>query len=207
MKATLSDDTVSVLPEPSAESLSIATMHKGDEFELGKVVRKKKDAWVYVTLVNGTTGYISGTTRIFAIQKVEAIANPLDVHETPDEESPVLKTIPKKTTFTVRGVEKVEEKEWFVMQDDEIERGYILSGPKLRVVPEITKSSARKTMITGGIFAAAGTVIYFFTQPQAVSGGSADFSLLALVLILLGLFQLIQGYMQWRKAPEDKDKK
>ncbi len=207
MKATLSEDIAIVRPEPSEEVLSIATMHKGDEFELGKVVRKKKDSWVLVTLDNGVTGYIPGTTRIFAIQRVEAIGNEQEVHEAPDENSPILKTIPKKTAFTVRGYEKVEEKEWFVVQDAEIEKGYVLTGSKLRIVPEITKKSARKLMITGGIFTVAGAIAYFLTQPKPGSEATGDISFLALGLILLGLFQVIQGFLQYRKAPEEEAKK
>ncbi len=207
MNATLSDDTANVKPEPSEESLSIATMHKGDEFELGKVIRKKKESWVTITMQNGVVGYIPGTTRIFAVQKVEAIGNPQEVHEAPDEASPILKTIAKKTPFTVRGYEKVDDKEWFLVQDSEIEKGYILTGSKLRIVPDITKKSARKMMLTGAIFTLAGVVAYFFTQPKPGADAGSDISFLAIGLILLGMFQVIQGFLQWRKAPEEEPKK
>jgi len=208
MKATLSDEIASVRQEPTEETLSIATMHKGDEFELGKVVKKKKDSWVFITLDNGVTGYIPGNTRIFAIQKVEAVGSEQEVHESPDENSPILKTIPKKTAFTVRGYEKVEDKEWFVVQDAEIERGYLLTGSKLRIVPEVTKKSARRLMITGAIFTVAGAIAYFLSQPKPGSETTTgDFSFLALGLILLGLFQVVQGFLQHRKAPEEEAKK
>jgi len=215
MRAALSDESVPVLQEPSAESISITSIKKGDEFELGKVTRKKKDAWVFVTLDNGATGYIAGTTRIFSVQKVEAIGNPLEVHETPDMASPILKTIPKKTPFTICGFEKIEPDEegngggeWLVMRDEEVKKGYIRTGAKLRAVAEYSASGARKLMITGGIFSAIGIAAYFIIQATATTestGGDASF--LALGLLVLGLFQLGQGYLQYRKVKKDEAKK
>ena len=73
MRASLGDDSARVWQEPNAESISMTSIQKGDEFEIGKVIRKKKEVWVTVTLDNGVTGYISGDTHIFAIQKVEAV--------------------------------------------------------------------------------------------------------------------------------------
>lgn len=202
MRATLSDETASVKQEPTSESFSVTTIRRGDEFELGKVQRKKKEVWVTVTLDNGTTGYIAGSTHIFAVQKVEAIGNDLEVFEAPDETSPVLKTIPKKTAFTIRGFEKTGETEWFEMRDADIKKGYIRHGAKLRVVPEVTKASARKMIITGAIFAVAGIAAFFILQPKA--GASGDTSFLAVGLILLGLFQVVQGYLQYRKTTSEE---
>lgn len=215
MRASLSDESVPVRQEPSAESISITSLKKGDEFELGKVVRKKKEAWVFVTLDNGVTGYIAGTTRIFSVQKVEAIGNPLDVHEAPDVNSPILKTIPKKTPFTICGFEKIEPDEegngggeWLVMRDEEVQKGYVRTGAKLRAVAEYSAASARKLMITGGIFSAIGIVAYFVIQATTTSASSGgDASFLALGLLVLGLFQLGQGYLQYRKVKKDEAKK
>ena len=70
MRATLGDESTLVYQEPVAEAISITTLRKGDEFEIGKVIRKKGETWVTVTLENGFTGYITGDTRIFSIQQV-----------------------------------------------------------------------------------------------------------------------------------------
>lgn len=227
MRATLSDESAPVLQEPSPESISITSLKKGEEFELGKVTRKKKEAWVAVTLQNGATGYINGSTRIFQVQKVEAIGNPIEVHEAPDDDSPILKTIPKKTPFTLCGFEKVEIEDsgdaeegkegeeapkvkkggdWLIMYDADIKKGYFRAGHKLRAVAEYTAASARKLMITGGIFTAIGIVAYFVINATAANDGSGNSSFLALALMLLGLFQLGQGYMQWRKVKKDAAK-
>ncbi len=198
MRASLGDDSARVWQEPNAESISMTSIHKGEEFEVGKVIRKKKEVWVTVTLDSGVIGYISGDTHIFAIQKVEAVGNDLELYKEPDDTSPVLATIPKKTLFTVRGVENVNDTNWYRAEDEEGNKGYIKTGARLRAKPQITRESARKMMITGALFAVGGAVLYFVfpSNPEAAGG---DTSFISLGLILLGLFQVFQGFMQYRQ--------
>lgn len=199
MRASLGDDSARVWQEPNSESISMTTIRKGEEFEIGKVIRKKKEVWVTVTLDNGVTGYISGDTRIFAVQQVEAIGNDLEMYQEPDETSQVLATIPKKTLFTVRGVETVNEENWYRAETDNGVLGYIKSGPRLRAKPQITRESARRMMITGVLFAVGGAALFFLfpSNPEARGG---DTSFISLGLILLGLFQVFQGFMQYRRV-------
>jgi len=198
MRASLGDESARVWQEPNAESISMTSIHKGEEFEVGKVIRKKKEVWVTVTLDSGVIGYISGDTHIFAIQKVEAVGNDLELYKEPDDTSPVLATIPKKTLFTVRGVENVNDVNWYHAEDEEGNKGYIKTGVRLRAKPQITRESARKMMITGALFAVGGAVLYFVfpSNPEAAGG---DTSFISLGLILLGLFQVFQGFMQYRQ--------
>ncbi len=198
MRASLGDDSARVWQEPNAESISMTSIHKGEEFEIGKVIRKKKEVWVTVTLDNGVTGYISGDTHIFAIQKVEAVGNDLELYKEPDASSEVLATIPKKTLFTVRGVETVNDESWYRAETDEGAQGYIKSGARLRAKPQVTKESARRMMITGALFAVGGAVLYFLFPSNPEAGGG-DTSFISLGLILLGLFQLFQGFIQYRQ--------
>jgi uncharacterized protein YgiM (DUF1202 family) len=205
MKAILQDEITRVVQEPTSESLSITSLRKGDEVEVGKVIRKGKEVWVTVTLANGATGYIAGNTTIFQVKKVESAANDLEVHESPAEDSAVVTTIPKRTAFIVRGFEKVEGDEWYQAEDAQGVRGYIKTGPKLRIVPEVTRSSARRMMITGGVFALGGVILYVIGLYQKpTTGGDANF--ITIGLILLGLFQVFQGYMQHRQAKRNDEK-
>jgi len=198
MRASLGDESARVWQEPNAESISMTSIHKGEEFEVGKVIRKKKEVWVTVTLDSGVIGYISGDTHIFAIQKVEAVGNDLELYKEPDDTSPVLATIPKKTLFTVRGVENVNDVNWYHAEDEEGNKGYIKTGVRLRAKPQITRESARKMMITGALFAVGGAVLYF-VFPSNPEAGGGDTSFISLGLILLGLFQVFQGFMQYRQ--------
>ena len=198
MRASLGDESARVWQEPNSESISLTSIHKGEEFEIGKVIRKKKEVWVTVTLDNGVTGFISGDTHIFAIQQVEAVGNDLELYQQPDSSSPVLATIAKKTLFTVRGVETVNEESWYRAETEEGMQGYIKSGARLRAKPQVTKESARKMMITGALFAVGGAVLYFLfpSNPEAAGGNT---SFISLGLILLGLFQVFQGFAQYRQ--------
>jgi SH3-like domain-containing protein len=198
MRASLGDESARVWQEPNSESISLTSIHKGEEFEIGKVIRKKKEVWVTITLDNGVTGFISGDTHIFAIQQVEAVGNDLELYQQPDSSSPVLATIAKKTLFTVRGVETVNEESWYRAETEEGVQGYIKSGSRLRAKPQVTKESARKMMITGALFAVGGAVLYFLfpSNPEAAGGNT---SFISLGLILLGLFQVFQGFAQYRQ--------
>ena len=200
MRATLGDEITPVFQEPVAEAISITTLRKGDEFEIGKVIRKKGETWVTVILENGFTGYIAGDTRIFSIQQVESIGNDLEMHESPDPESPILGVIPRKTVFTVRGSDKYEEDVWYRVQDSEGVVGYVKAGVKLRVRPEVSEAGGRKMMITGAVFAVIGLILYFLVPPAEAGSGRGDFSFITLALILLGFFQVFQGFMQYRQA-------
>jgi uncharacterized protein YgiM (DUF1202 family) len=206
MRASLGDESAPLLQEASNETISIATIKKGEEFEIGKVIRQKKGTWVTITLDNGVTGFISGDTHIFAIQKVEAMGNDLEIYEEPDSSSAVLTTIPKKTLFTVRGVEKVDDQTWYRVESPEGIKGYMLSGPRLRTRPEVTAASARKMMITGGIFTAVGVLLYFLL-PSATETGGGDTSFITLAVILLGFYQLLQGYLQYRQVKKEQENK
>ncbi len=199
MRASLGDESAKVWQQPEAESISMTSIRKGDEFEIGKVIRKKKNTWVTVTLDNGVTGYISGDTHIFSIQQVEAIGNDLEVHETASDESPVLTVIPRKTLFLVRGAEKVDEDTWYRVEDSAGVQGYIQAGPRLRARPQVTLQSARKMMITGGVFTVIGLLLYFvFPSPEGAADNGMSF--ITLAVILLGLFQIFQGFMQYRQV-------
>lgn len=206
MKAILQDEITRVVQEPTSESLSLTSLRKGDEVEVGKVIRKGKEVWVTVTLANGATGFIAGNTTIFQVKKVESAANELEVHESPADDSAVISTIPKRTAFIVRGFEKTEGDEWYQTEDAQGVRGYIKAGPKLRIVPEVTRSSARRMMITGGVFALGGVILYVIgLNQQPTTGGDANF--ITIGLILLGLFQVFQGYMQHRQAKREEENK
>lgn len=199
MRASLGDESARVWQEPTAEAISVTSISKGDEFEIGKVIRKKKKTWVTITLDNGVTGYIPGDTHIFSIQTVEAIGNDIEVHESASDESPVLTEIPKKTAFIVRGAEKIEDDTWYRVEGSEGVVGYMKAGPRLRVRPQVTRQSARKMMITGGIFTLAGVVLYFIF-PAPVDSPDTGVNFITLAVILLGLFQVFQGFMQWRQV-------
>ena len=50
MKAILTDEQALVYNSFEDQTISIATIHKGEVMDLGKVIRKKKKVWVEIAL-------------------------------------------------------------------------------------------------------------------------------------------------------------
>lgn len=209
MRAVLIDESTKVYPEPSDESISMATLQKGEEFELGKVIRKKREVWVTITLSSGQEGYISGNTKIFGFKKVQLLNTFEDMIDKPGEESAVVKSYPKNTILNAIGVEKVGDDSWVKVKDEDGVEGFIRGNAKIRVYQEPSKENAKKQMLTGALFAVAGLIFYFLNNAQTStqSDSTANYSLLTMVLIALGAIQMIQGYTERQKAVKiEKDK-
>ncbi|KAF0112247.1 MAG: Uncharacterized protein FD147_308 [Chloroflexi bacterium] len=203
MRATLTEDSAKIFSEPNEQTISVATLHKGDEFELGKIHKKKKSVWVEVILSPGLTGYISGDTKIFAIKEVQLLNNSVDMFDAPAEDANIVKTYSKKAIFTAVGIEKEEGKGWVRVRDDAGAEGYIRGDAKIRIYQPATKASGKKLMITGGIFIGMGVVIYIFSMFQAQA--ARDSSLIMVALVGLGLMQLIQGFLQYRRMSKTEN--
>ncbi len=134
MKAILTDGDALVYSSIEDQSISIATVHKGEVMELGKVIRKKGKAWVEITLPGDQKGYITGETKIFAVRKGQISTKTADLVERPEKSAAVIKTIQHSAILTITGVEKTEEGSWFKAEDETGVNGYISTGAKLKVV-------------------------------------------------------------------------
>jgi uncharacterized protein YgiM (DUF1202 family) len=168
------------------------------------VTRKKDKTWVEVTMAGEQKGYITGDTKIFAFKKAQLMSNSVDVHETADENSPVIKTLTKGTIVTVSGVENLETGNWFKIQDDAEMVGYIpTQGSKLRVVPELSRSSAIRNMATGAIFTVIGIVL---TLMNSSSANQNTMIYISYAVIFFGLLQLGQGAVEMYKVTRAKNK-
>jgi hypothetical protein len=205
MKAILTDETTRIFSEPKGDSLSIASVHQGEEMDLGKVIRKKKEAWVEITLSNGVVGYIAGSTKIFVIKKVQLLSNTADVYESPSHDAKVVKTFLKKDIFDAVGVEKVDNLDWVKVTDPSGLTGFMRQNVKIKIYNVPSKPAGKKLMITGGIFAGLGIIIFVSSLVQANPLG--DSSLLIVGLVVLGGFQFVQGLMQYRQAVKAEEEK
>ena len=204
MKAIITDDVVRVFSEPKEESISISTLRKGEEVELGKVSRKK-GVWVEFLRSGQVAGYIPGSTKIFIIKKIEMLSPTADLMDSPSEPNKVVKTYQKKDNFTAIGVEKIDGADWIKVRDDSGASGFMKGTYKIKVINEITKAGAVRLMVTGGVFAAAG-VGFFVLSILQQNSSSGDSSYVMLGLVALGLFEFVQGYLQYRQASKPQDK-
>jgi uncharacterized protein YgiM (DUF1202 family) len=185
------------------QSISIATIHKGEEMELGKVSQKRRKTWVEITLPGDQKGYISGDTKIFAIRKASVAGNPIDMKETPSADAPTIKTLVKGAVITVTKVEKTETESWYKVHDEENIEGFIPSSSKLRVVPELTRSGAVRNMVTGLIFVLIGI---FLTISNYKNTAGQTMLMISYAVIFFGLLQLGQGVVEYVKVNRAKGK-
>jgi hypothetical protein len=202
MKAMLTDETTLVYNTIEEQAISIATIHKGEVMNLGKVIRKKGKVWVEITLPGEQKGYIGGDTKIFAIRKAQVSSNTVDLLETPSKTATVVKTEKRGTVMELNGVEKNEEGSWFKVVDDAGMVGFISSDTKLRQVPEMTRSSAIRNMLYGFLFIVLGVVFTVMNQKAQASGGMVYVSI---AVIFFGLLQGGQGVIEFLKVRKNSD--
>ena len=205
MRAKLVDDTVKIYAEPQDQSLSIATLNKDDEFEMGKVTRKKKDVWVEVTLPGGQTGYLPGGTKIFTLKKIQTLTDNIELREEANAESPIIKSLPKNSIVTAIGVDNSDSKGWVKILDGEGVTGFVRGDAKIRLYQEPTKEGARKLILTGGAFVIFAAVYYYFTVIATKT--ASNMQILIAVIVIFGLIQCGQGVMQlmaYKKLEEEK---
>lgn len=197
MKAILTDEDALVYGSTEDDSISIATVHKGDEVDLGKVIRKKGKVWVEIALPGNQNGYIPGDTKIFAIRKGQVSNKTADLVDSPSPTATVLKTLKKGDIVTVNGIEKNDEGSWFKALDDSGANGFISTSAKLKVVPEYTRSGATKNMITGLVFVVIGVGLAIMNFKSA----SASLAIyIAYAVVFFGLLQGGQGVFEYIKA-------
>jgi hypothetical protein len=206
MKAIMTDETALVYGSIEDQSISIATIHQGEEMDLGKVIRKKGKAWVEITLPGDQKGYIVGETKIFAVRKGQISTKTADLIESPDKSAAVIKTLQHGAILTISGVEKTEEGSWFKAEDETGVTGYISTSAKLKVVPEYTRSGAIRNMLTGLVFIIVGIGLGIMnSQPSAANG----MIYIAYAIVFFGLLQGGQGaveYFKFKKSAETEKK-
>lgn len=203
MRGILVEEVVKVYAEASDQTLSITSLKKGDEVELGKVSRKKKEVWVEVTLDSGQTGFISGETKIFVIKKVQFFADNIEAHEAPTNESAVIKTYPKKTIVTAVGYESDEAKGWVKIIDAEGQTGYVRGEAKIRVYQEASVANGKKQMFSGGMFAVLAAAFYIFSLNKGET--TSNMSILIVAVFAFGLMQIVQGFLEYNKAKKKEN--
>jgi hypothetical protein len=198
MRAILTDESTQVFSSPEEQTISVATLHKDEEFEIGKVVRKKRLAWVEVTLDSGLHGFISGDAHIFGLRKVQLVESSAEMRTEPSSTSGLIKTLSKGDPFFTLRVEKTEEGGWVRVRDLSDTEGYISGKTKIRVMQATTRADARKTLILGAIMTVVGIVFGAVSYLAKETSNTTYY--LAIGFIVFGALQLMQGYIQRRQA-------
>jgi len=202
MRAVLTDKTAPIYATLQDQSVSIATLHRDEEFELGEVKRNKRKIWVTVTLDSGVKGFISGESHIYALKKVQLLDPTAKLRSAPSKESALVKTLQKGDIFTTLKVEKTDEGGWVMVRDESNSEGYIFGKTKIRVLQEMKRSDAKRTLILGGVMSVLGVLFGIFSYAGNQQSVIAYY--LALGFIVFGVLQLVQGFIQYRQAVAQK---
>lgn len=197
MRAVTTDEKTLVYGQMDEQAISIASLEKGEEFELGKVIKKKKVVWVEAKLDSGVTGYINGNAKIFSIKKVEILLDGVPLYASPASNSSVLKSIKKGDIFQTLRVEKNDEAHWVRVRDLNGLEGYIAGNTRIRIIPPNSRSSARKTILFGLVLAAVGAII---TGVSPANQENPTYYYLAMGFLLFGVLQILQGGLQYYQA-------
>ena len=198
MRAILTDESTPVYATIEDQSVSIASLHRDDEFELGRVTRKKRAVWVEVTLDSGVKGYISGDAHIFALKKVQLLDSEAAMRAEPSGESALIKTMHKGDVFLTLKVEKTDQGGWVRVRDAVDAEGYIAGNTKIRILQQVKKSDAQRTLLLGGLMLVIGIGFGIFSYLAKQQDTIAYY--LALGFIVFGVLQLSQGFIQYRQA-------
>ena len=202
MRAILIDDEIHVYASAEDDSISVAVLHKGDEMDLGKVTQRKKKTWVEISLPGEQKGFIAGDTKIFAIRKTTVATPSVDIKKAPSEEAETIKTLVKGSSLTVYGVEGTEETgKWFKVRDEENVEGFVPTPTKLRVLPEVSRTSAIRNIVTGFIFAGIGGFLAF-----SDANAASNMQWIAYAVIFFGILQLGQGVAEFIRVNREKNK-
>lgn len=194
MRAVTTDEQTPVYASTSDQTISIATLHKGEEFDLGKVTKVRREAWVEVTLDSGVKGYISGNAKIFGIRKVELQVNSAEMHQEPSSESPVVRALKKGDLFETLRIEENGDERWVRIRDLRNLEGYIAGDTRIKILPPNSRAAAKKTVLIGVALLGAGAVV---TAISFMGEKNQTTYFLAMGLILFGFMQLMQGGMQY----------
>lgn len=205
MRAILTDESTQVYATTEDQTISVATLHQNDEFEIGKIFRKKRKAWVEVTLDSGVKGFISGDAHIFGLRKVQLVDSSAEMRSEPSATSTLIKTMSKGDIFFTLRVVKNDEGGWVKVRDTSETEGYIIGKAKIRILQTATRVEARKTLILGAIMAGVGLI--FGAISYIAKETSTTTYYLAIGFIVFGALQLMQGYIQRRQAiAQEKEK-
>ena len=197
MKAVITDETVQVYGSTEDQSISIATLHKAQVVELGKVIRKKQKVFVEVKLSEDQTGYIDGETKIFAIKKGQVSSTSVDLLDAPAANANVVKVEMRGALLELNGVEKNDDGTWFSVVDESGVTGFITGNAKLRAVPEASRSSAIRNIVYGAVFIVLGVI---FTVLNQKSQANNSMEYITIAVIFFGLLQGGQGVVELTKV-------
>jgi hypothetical protein len=199
MKVKILQDQVPLYAQVDTESAPIRTLQKDEIAELGKISKARGLQWVQVTLPDGTTGFIAGTTRTFSlitaiINEKKALLYGVAARGTPIAE------LKRGTQVEFLNLLETNGEQWIYVKDKNGQQGYIEGKTKIVQKQKVTKQTGLTNMGVGGAFFVVGLIVTIASYANASSSGGTYY--LCWGAILFGFIQFIQGLIQFLTAPD-----
>ena len=198
MKAIILDPQVKVYSSIDSNTISIATLGKGSEIEIGPAKKKAGKLWVPVIMSTGQKAYIPGETKMHIIREGAVMDAIVDLHSEPSAESPVKLQLKRNGRLSILEVITLEGHPWVRVRDSSGMEGYISGETRVRLTPQKSKANGRRNMITGGMWLVAGAIFTFSNNPATSTSG---LDLIGIGALVFGLIIFISGLVQFLTAP------
>ncbi len=198
MKAIILDPQAKVYGSIEGNPISIASLEKGSEIEIGPAKKKAGKLWVPVVMSTGQKAYIPGETKLHIIREGTVMDASVDLHSYPSTESVVKQQLKRNTRLTILEVMNEEGQTWVRVRDGSGTEGYIRGETRVRLTAQKSKANGRRNMITGAMWLVAG-VIFTFTSNPATSSSGLD--LIGIGALAFGAIIFISGLIQFLTAP------
>jgi uncharacterized protein YgiM (DUF1202 family) len=188
-RIALASDFVFVRDTPNVQGAVMATMHSGEEVDLGKVITGGGAKWCMVTLRDGRSGYIPAETKVRSLKFVSLLDSFADMRSAIGAQAPVIRRLVKGNTFLLLGT---VEGGFVKVRDANGQEGYIDGKVKINQASGTAPaSSAQHDMMVGGLWCLGGILVTALTYNMASESGGHYF--IAWGAILFGGIQFLRG--------------
>lgn len=202
MRVRIIEESVPVYPEMDPDAISLFSLHAGDHVEIVKILRRKGKSWVQIQQPNGQTGYVAGSTRVFAIRKVVLEEKEANYYAEPNSESELLGVLKRGIHLTVTDVKKEAGSDgWVKLVHADGQEGWISGRARIRVLPDNPMEAGRKQMIYGGIWLAVGILVAVYLQ---ITNPESQMMMIGYGAGIIGLLQLGQGLIQYLQGKKEQ---
>ena len=197
MKIKIIQESSLLYPQPDENSSPVITLDRGDVGEMGSVKKIGGKQWVEMTLMDGSKGFIPGGTRIFSLIQAQ-LNRKTPLYATADK-GLVKMELPRRTMVNFLDLVEQNGQQWIYVQDSSGIQGYLEASTSITRRDPITKKMGITNMWVGGAFFLVGLIVTIVTYASSSSGGTYY---LCWGAIIFGLFQFVQGLIQFLRAKE-----
>jgi len=206
MPVRVLEDRAPVYAQADTMSTVVAELHSGDEFSIGPAAITTGVTWCSAMLPNGIAGYVLGNIKIYRIRPVALLQPAVEVLTEPSAGSPLLTRYMRGQRFVVAGLKKQNGVTWVEVRTPEGGVGYIPADTRIAeghtpdAAKSVAKELAKKNLMRGFLWLAAGILVTVVTYTIAASNPNGGHYYIAWGAIAFGGFRFFKGVMDYVQA-------